>query len=134
MERLGDPLVFPADPGEGRRARRAIRELAAKAIPEGTLLDDVELMGAEAIANAILHGSGLIRAAVSTDGRRLRVEVGDDGPAPGDLQGRRRVDHGRGLTVIDALADEWELDQTPRRTLLWFEVDTTADVTADAAR
>ncbi|WP_245667349.1 ATP-binding protein [Actinomadura macra] len=123
MERLGEPLGFTADPGEGRRARRTVRERAAKIVADTTLLDDVELMSAEAIANAILHGSGVIRVTVSTDGRRLRVEVADDGPARDDVHRRRRIDHGRGLTVIDALAEEWGLDQTPRRTQLWFEVD-----------
>ncbi len=131
MERLGEPLAFPAEAAEGRRARRTVRERAVKVLGEGALLDDVELMSAEAIANAILHGTGFIRVTLCTDGRRLRVEVADGGPARGDVygdpygdaHGRSRLDHGRGLTVIDALADEWGLDQTPRRTQLWFEVD-----------
>ncbi|MFD0684231.1 ATP-binding protein [Actinomadura fibrosa] len=123
MERLGEPLRFAADPGEGRRARRAVRDLAAKAVTDDALLDDVELMAAEAIANAVLHGSGMIRVVVAADEARLRVEVCDDGPSAGERHGRRRIDHGRGLTVIDALAGEWELDQTPRRTQLWFEVE-----------
>ncbi|MBT2206617.1 MULTISPECIES: ATP-binding protein [Actinomadura] len=123
MERLGDPLGFTADPEEARRARRTVRERAGKVVADPALLDDVELMSAEAIANAVLHGTGLIRVTVETDGRRLRVEVADDGPAGADQHRRCRLDHGRGLTVIDALAEEWGLDQTPRRTRLWFEVD-----------
>ncbi|TDD83439.1 ATP-binding protein [Actinomadura darangshiensis] len=123
MERLGDPFGFAGDGDGGRRARRLVRERAAKVVVDGTLLDDVELMTSEAIANALLHGSGLIEVVVATDGRRLRVEVGDDGPAQADPHGRPRLDHGRGLTVIDALATEWGLDQSPRRTRLWFVVD-----------
>lgn len=123
MERLGEPLGITADPCEGRRVRRAVRERAAKILTDEMLLDDVELMSAEAIANAILHGSGLIRVTLATDGRRLRVVVADDGPARDDQHRRRRIDHGRGLTVIDSLADAWGLDQTPRRTQLWFEVE-----------
>jgi anti-sigma regulatory factor (Ser/Thr protein kinase) len=80
-------------------------------------------MTAEGVANAILHGSGLISVTIETDGRRLRVEVSDDGPAATDPNEPPRLDHGRGLTVIDALADEWALDQSPRRTRLWFVVD-----------
>ncbi|GAA2165918.1 ATP-binding protein [Actinomadura napierensis] len=120
MERLGEPFGFAGDPAAGRRARRTVRELAAKVVAREDLLDDVELMSAEAIANAVLHGSGTITVTVETDGRRLRVEVSDEGPVRDDLHGRRRLDHGRGLTVIDALADEWSLDQTPHRTRLWF--------------
>lgn len=123
MERLGDPCGFTGDQDEGRRARRIVRELAAKVIADETLLDDVELMAAEAIANAVLHGTGLVTATVATDGRRLRVDVADDGPVHDDLHSRRRLDHGRGLTVIDALAGEWGLDQSPHGTRLWFTVD-----------
>jgi anti-sigma regulatory factor (Ser/Thr protein kinase) len=124
MERLGEPFGFTGDGDCGRRARRIVRERAAKVVAAETLLDDVELMAAEAVANAILHGSGLVTVDVATDGRWLRVEVVDDGPAQSDPHGRPRLDHGRGLTVVDALADEWGLDQTSRRTRLWFVVDT----------
>ncbi|MEO3825714.1 ATP-binding protein [Actinomadura sp. B10D3] len=123
MERLGEPFGFTGDGDGGRRARRLVRERAAKVVADHALLDDVELMAAEAVANAILHGSGLVTVDVATDGERLRVEVADDGPAQCDPHGRPRLDHGRGLTVVDALADEWGLDQTSRRTRLWFVVD-----------
>lgn len=123
MERLGEPFGFTGDGDGGRRARRLVRERAAKVVTDDTLLDDVELMAAEAVANAILHGTGTITVTVATDGRRVRVDVADEGPAKaGDRHGRR-ADHGRGLTVVDALADEWGLDQTPHRTRLWFMVD-----------
>jgi anti-sigma regulatory factor (Ser/Thr protein kinase) len=125
MERLGEPFGFGGGDGDGgRRARRTVRERAAKVIADEGLLDDVELMTAEAVANAVLHGSGLVTVTVATDGRLLRVEVADDGPAHADPHGRHRLDHGRGLTVIDALAGEWGLDQSPARTRLWFTLDT----------
>jgi len=127
MERLGEAFGFDGGGDGGRRARRTVRERAAKVIADEELLDDVELMTAEAVANAVLHGSGSVTVTVATDGRVLRVEViddgpADDGPAGGDPHGRRRLDHGRGLTVIDALAGEWGLDQAPGRTRLWFTV------------
>ena len=123
MERLGEPFGFTGDGDGGRKARRAVRERAAKVIADGTLLDDVELMAAEGVANAILHGTGVVTVTVATDGRRLRVEITDEGPSRGDACAERRLDHGRGLTVIDALADDWGLEQSPRRTRLWFIVD-----------
>ncbi|MFG2087467.1 MULTISPECIES: ATP-binding protein [unclassified Spirillospora] len=123
MERLGEPFEFTGDGDGGRRARRTVRERAAKVVADETLLDDVELMAAEAVANAVLHGTGLVSVTVFTDGRRIRVDIADDGPARQPRHDERRLDHGRGLTVVDALADEWGLDQSPRRTRLWFVVD-----------
>ncbi|MEU8803367.1 ATP-binding protein [Spirillospora sp. NPDC048819] len=123
MERLGEPFGFTGDGDGGRRARRTVRERAAKVVADESLLDDVELMAAEAVANAILHGTGLVTVTVFTDGRRIRVDIADDGPAREAPHDERRLDHGRGLTVVDALADEWGFDQAPHRTRLWFIVD-----------
>jgi anti-sigma regulatory factor (Ser/Thr protein kinase) len=127
MERLGDPLPVPADHHDGlggRAVRRAVRERAAKVIADPGVLDDVELMTSEAIANAVLHGTGPIGITVATDGRRLRVEVRDDGPAAAPAEpGRRGVDHGRGLTVIEDLAADWALEWSASETRLWFEVE-----------
>ncbi|TDC73803.1 ATP-binding protein [Actinomadura sp. 7K507] len=123
MERLGEPVGFTGDGDGGRRARRAVRERAAKVVADENLLDDVELMAAEGVANAILHGTGIVTVAVATDGRRIRVDVTDDGPAQDGHHDEPRLDHGRGLTVIDALSDEWGLDQSPHRTRLWFLLD-----------
>lgn len=126
MERLGGDLTLPGDRRDGREGqavRRTVRERAAKVIAKADALDDIELMSAEAIANAVLHGSGDIRITVATDGFRLRVEVRDEGPRYGDAYGQTRINHGRGLTVIDALASEWGFDGNSRETRLWFEVE-----------
>jgi hypothetical protein len=126
MERLGGPLPVSADRHDrlgGRAVRRAVRERAAKVIGDPDVLDDVELMTSEAIANAVLHGTGPIGITVATDGRRLRVEVRDDGPATAPAEpGRRGVDHGRGLTVIEALSTDWALEWSASETRLWFEL------------
>ncbi|GAA3953356.1 hypothetical protein GCM10023085_39740 [Actinomadura viridis] len=124
MEVLGDRMVLSGDPRDGRDARRAVRERAAKVVGDAEVLDDIELMTSEAVANAVLHGSGPVRVTVATDGRRVRVEVRDGGPA-GDERAdpdRCRLDHGRGLAVIDALAAEWALERSPGDTRLWFVV------------
>ncbi|MFC4912339.1 ATP-binding protein [Actinomadura gamaensis] len=125
MQLLGDELVLTGGRTEGQAARRTVRERAAKLVGDASLLDDVELMGAEAIANAVLHGTNPIRVRIAADGKRLRVAVRDGGPArrSDDEPASDRVDHGRGLTVIDVLAAEWGLEQTTGGTHLWFEVD-----------
>ncbi|MFI0352990.1 ATP-binding protein [Actinomadura sp. 9N407] len=122
MERLGDRLLLSGGLVQGRAARRAVRERAAKVIGDGDLLDDIELMTSEAIANAVLHGSEPIGVTVTTDGHQVRVEVRDGGPDGRRDLARCGTDHGRGLGVIDALAAEWALEQSTGETRLWFVV------------
>ena len=135
MQRLGDRLLLPGapgSPGDGRAVRRAVRDRAAAVVGSPDVLDDIELMTAEAVANAMLHGTGAIGVTVATDGRRLRVEVRDGGPADTRKDPARCcVDHGRGLAVIDALSAGWALERSPGGTLLWFEVP--AGAAAEAA-
>jgi anti-sigma regulatory factor (Ser/Thr protein kinase) len=141
MRRLGGPLPVPAgrcDRIGGRAVRRAVRDRAAAVIGDPAVLDDIELMTSEAIANAVLHGSGPIEVAVAAGAHRLLVEVRDAGPArsaspPSGAEApmpcrpdpdRRGIDHGRGLAVIDALAAEWALERSADGTRLWFVVET----------
>lgn len=81
---------------------------------------DVELMVSEAAGNAWLHGTGPVTVAVSCTATTVRVEVSDQGPG---FEVARRVDHGRGLTIIGALADRHDLERAGGTTRLWFELD-----------
>ncbi|MBX6766281.1 MAG: ATP-binding protein, partial [Actinomadura rubrobrunea] len=74
MDALGDRLALTGGARQGRTARRLVRERAAKVVDDPAALDDIELMTAEAVANAVLHGTGVVQVDVATDGRRLRVE------------------------------------------------------------
>lgn len=81
---------------------------------------DVELMASEAVGNAWLHGTGPVTVAVSCTATTVRVEVRDQGPG---FEVARRVDHGRGLTIIAALSDRYGLDRAGGQTCMWFELD-----------
>lgn len=106
-------------PAKVPAARHKIHRFAAALVPP-TVADDVELMAAEAIANALVHGHGGAAVTVAVLENALRVEVLDHGPG---LAVAARVDHGRGLTIIAALASRWGTDTGDTGTCLWFEVD-----------
>lgn len=100
-------------------ARHALHRLAALVLTADAA-GDVELMASEAITNAILHGLGGATVTVDCTEKAMRVEVRDDGPG---FLVAGRVDHRRGLTLIDALADRWGLVIDETGTCLFFEVD-----------
>jgi DNA-binding transcriptional MerR regulator len=101
-------------------ARRAVDEVIDGAYEEGFAFN-VRLVASELVKNAVLYG--LDQATVELDlqlypewvdlrvrneGKRLRMK---------NLR-TRRPDGGRGLEIVDALADSWSIDSGPRGTTI----------------
>ncbi|MCE7552270.1 ATP-binding protein [Streptomyces thermodiastaticus] len=132
-------LRLPHDPRAARVARMTVRT-ALSSHGRHELVDVVELLTCELVTNAYRHtcGPASLRPACLADGR-LRVGVWDShprvpapfgdppwdrvGPAPEDADG------GRGLRLVQELADSWgswtvrpgPLERGAGK-LLWFEV------------
>jgi anti-sigma regulatory factor (Ser/Thr protein kinase) len=122
-------------PRGARLARRlAVGQLHAWGIPHGTPPSDaVAAIVAELAANAVTHGrvpgrDFELRLSLVTGS--VRVEVTDTRdelrpPAPGAVRTPDPLDeHGRGLVLVDALADRWEvLDRESPGKTVRAEVD-----------
>jgi anti-sigma regulatory factor (Ser/Thr protein kinase) len=116
--------TFPATPDQVREARRFL----AGVMGDLPATDDAVLCLSELVSNAILHsdsrrpGGTFTVHAIMRMGR-LRAEVEDGG---GHWRPRRSrcCQHGRGLTIVGALAATWDViggDRGPRT--VWFEMD-----------
>lgn len=117
---------LPATPASARTARSIVREAAAEAGLEGDLVWDLMLASTEAFINAVQHGkpwpNDCVLFATEPCPRGLRVEVCDLGsfdsalePAPLDATS------GRGMQIIAALVDRFEVRNGDGRTLVGFE-------------
>lgn len=107
-------------PAKVRAARHRIRRLAAPLVGDEAAYS-VEVMASEAISNALIHGHGTASVTVVCDEKVLRVEVRDEGPG---FAVAARTDHGRGLAIVDALADRWAMVRDgDSGTCVFFEVD-----------
>ncbi|MEV0260685.1 ATP-binding protein [Streptomyces sp. NPDC050617] len=108
---LGGMTLYPK-PGSVSTARSWFREFVAKSEPSCSL-DDCVLMVSELVTNAITYGEAVPPCRVRVEwyraGDSLRVEVHNPGrpdrvrlarPGAGDV-------HGRGLFLVECLADEW---------------------------
>jgi serine/threonine-protein kinase RsbW len=121
--------------GRGRRwaAAEAVRLGATE-----TRVRVVQLLTSELVANAVLHGppGGEVRVRVAESGGVLRVEV-DDGSAalPRVVPVARDGTGGRGLVLVERLADRWGYECTaPEGKTVWFEVRVRRHAPAPAAR
>ncbi|MER6032113.1 ATP-binding protein [Streptomyces sp. NPDC001851] len=122
-------------PRGARLARHlALAQLDTWGIPHGTeAAEAVALIVAELAANAVTHGRVPGRdfeVRLSLRGGCIRVEVTDTRaerrpPAPGRVPDPAPLaEEGRGLLLVDALADRWEVvDRDPPRKTVRAEID-----------
>ncbi|MET9400074.1 ATP-binding protein [Kitasatospora sp. NPDC002965] len=108
----------------GAVRRRLRAALGHWGVPE--LADTAELLSSELVTNALQHTSqGAVFDAVLTADLRLRIEVQD---AAARLPGRRRdpeaeyATSGRGLVLVEALADSWGVQLRGDGKVTWFEL------------
>ncbi|MGW1813423.1 SpoIIE family protein phosphatase [Streptomyces sp. NPDC002125] len=118
--------IAQAEPERVATARQQLRELLHDwADPEQ--IDSAELMVSEMATNVLVHtdGDALLVAEVTGERgeRRLRLEVAD---ASDELPHKRRpgemASSGRGLVLMEMLADAWGVDPRGEGKSIWFEL------------
>jgi anti-sigma regulatory factor (Ser/Thr protein kinase) len=115
---------FPAVPESTRAARRFALQAAGDVPP--ALRDAIAVMTAELAMNAVQHARTEFEVTIDRAGAAMRVEVTDSGdgrpvaqpmPPPQSLRGR-------GLPIVDGLADAWGVIPSPHGPgkSIWFQV------------
>ncbi|MEV0404247.1 ATP-binding protein [Actinoallomurus sp. NPDC050550] len=92
-------------------------------------LDGVGLSVSELATNAIRHtpsgAGGRFTIRLAAADHRIRAEVINDGVIDGEPHRRSEpgidAEHGRGLLLVDALADRWGVTRCAGRTTVWAE-------------
>jgi anti-sigma regulatory factor (Ser/Thr protein kinase) len=84
---------------------------------------DAELLTSELVTNAVRHGREAFTVIVRYDGSWLRVEVGDGSPAvPTLTEPGADALGGRGVFLVDRLADRWGTQATADGKRVWFDL------------
>ncbi|MFJ2727644.1 SpoIIE family protein phosphatase [Streptomyces collinus] len=118
--------VAQDEPERIAEARRHLRELLHD-WGSADQVDSAVLLVSETVTNVLVHtdADALLLAEVGGEpgGRRLRLEVTDAGD---DLPHKRRpgelASSGRGLMLIELLADAWGVEPRGRGKSIWFEL------------
>ncbi len=120
-----EELELPPQRSSARVARHWVMHTIAASGVTGPQNQVVELLTAEVVANAAVHGpaDGTIRVKAWTDVRNTYVSVSDDSstspvvrhPEPSDLSGR-------GMALVQALADDWGVEIGPGGKTVWFSL------------
>ena len=116
----------PVEGGAPGTARDAVRTVLAEAGWPGDAAR-ILLVVSELVTNAVVNGASrvLLRVLAGDAPSRLRVEVEDDAPGevPADV-GMPLVaaERGRGLAIVEALADRWGVRRVPTGKVVHAEV------------
>lgn len=110
----------PRAPGQARRAVEAL----AREIEPG-VLRDAQLLVSEVVTNSVRHSGSDepigLRVWLRRSGVKVEIADGGFGFDAGDIGARQDADGGRGLMLVDALADRWGVSRD-RGSRVWFEL------------
>ncbi|MCU7822855.1 ATP-binding protein [Kitasatospora sp. DSM 101779] len=117
---------FPGVPESVRAARRMVRD----ALEPSARAEDAVLIVSELVTNAVMHSRSGTGGVLWVEVRRrhgvVRVSVTDEGTAEGRPAHRPPVDagdFGRGLRIVDALAEHWgAVGEAGGRRTVWAEL------------
>lgn len=102
-------IALPADPTAPRRARALLQDVAQEWGLDDDLHQDVAMVVTELVANAVDHARTASTVTLGLDDGDLLVTVRDSCPdgAPRPRPVDPTAPRGRGLQMVDALAESW---------------------------
>jgi anti-sigma regulatory factor (Ser/Thr protein kinase) len=115
--------VVPNRPDSTPAARAFLMRLLSGWGLEEDVINDASLLTTELVSNAVRHGDGAVRLRVEVESGVVEVRVHDDGVQPPS------VNHadpsslgGRGLWIVEAVADQWGSDNDDPGKSVWFRL------------
>jgi anti-sigma regulatory factor (Ser/Thr protein kinase) len=110
---------FEHDPSAARLAREAIAPLLHE---DGKFADDVQLVTSEIVSNVVehTHDGGRLDA---WDDNPLVLEVEDFDPNIPTIPPVQTEQGGRGLSLVDGLAEEWGVEPTETGKVVWAKFE-----------
>ncbi len=123
---LSARVVLDGDPRSAGAARRFLREFLERSDVPDEVTATAELCLSELVTNAIVHVGTRIEVRATLD-PMLTVSVRDRGgptpdAAPDTDPNPLRV-HGRGLQLVEALADRWGSESDTVGSTVWFSLE-----------
>jgi serine phosphatase RsbU (regulator of sigma subunit)/PAS domain-containing protein/anti-sigma regulatory factor (Ser/Thr protein kinase) len=107
------------------RARHFIAAALAGGTTDRPLVETAILLASELVTNAVVHAEGTVRIGLERSPGRVRVTVGDTSTAEPQLRhAPQDSPSGRGIYLVDQLADRWGVDVHGDGKTVWFELRT----------
>jgi anti-sigma regulatory factor (Ser/Thr protein kinase) len=132
VTRSSEHIHLTPVPSAPREARRFVRATAD--VLDDDRLHDLLVLTSELVTNAVLHARTPFEVGVTVTDDAIVICVGDGAKAtPQDREQSDRRESGRGIMLVQAMADEWGVlpAETREGKAVWFLFNRTG---ADQAR
>ena len=123
---MSHEVTLSVHPTSARAARRFVRSVLGGS-PD-PVVDTAELVVSELVTNAVRHAvpdgtAGTVGLRIGVDERLLRVEVSDDDPVMPEVRHPSvGVPSGRGMLIVERLAERWGCFRTGVGKVVWLEL------------
>ena len=116
-------LSLPPDLHSVRAARQFVLGRCAPLQLSPERRDDALLLTSELVTNAVIHGRSEVCVEVREEGGVVRIAVLDENSRrPVAVVEDPDALDGRGLALVEAVADRWGVEQRPMGKAVWFEL------------
>ena len=97
------------------------------------LIETTQLLTSELVTNAVLHARTPMTLTIDAVGSGVRVAVTDGSPIPPAMRRHSiTATTGRGLRLLNQLADSWNVEDTDGGKTVWFTLTASNDAWARA--
>ncbi|HEU5151809.1 MAG TPA: ATP-binding protein [Iamia sp.] len=115
-------VALAANVEAAAQARHVVRDLLRQG-HRPDLEDTACLLTSELVANAVVHAGAGVELVVDLDRARLAVEVIDaSSEAPAPVEAQALATSGRGLAMVEHLADAWGVTPVVPGKSVWFSL------------
>lgn len=116
-------LSLPRSLSSPATARGAVRDVLGRAGTDEDCISTAQVVVSELVTNAVVHARSDVDLVLRVDGPRLRVEVADHGGGrPAVLHPPPDADRGRGLLLVESLAERWGVRHDDHSKVVWAEL------------
>ena len=125
VSRDGAAQSFPAETAAPARARLFVVDVLSHwGRPD--LIDDAMLVVSELATNAVVHCQSRFSVQLQRCGSQVRVEVVDEsGRAPAPGSAGQFATSGRGLSLVEAVSQDWGFERIDSGKSVWAELGAT---------
>jgi len=117
-------LRLPSVPASVPVARRRLQDWLRNVGVRPDRVEDARVIVSELVANSVRHANplpdGTILVAWQIEDGKVELSVTDGGAAthPRRVHAPASAASGRGMAIVDVLADDWRIERTPTRSTL----------------